>query len=147
MTEPIDYSSVAPPDDKPRENYTYIERRAEILQLLERAGHPRALSQSRLADEYGTSRQNIHNDLDVLADHVEETLGSRRELISEQVFHRAILGLLEQEDYRKAAQTVKDWNEWLDDRTDLQHLVDRIEAIEEEHYDNGSLGTDRFRYD
>jgi hypothetical protein len=139
----IDYSDIKIPDDKPREKYNHKERRAEILSLIERAGHPRALNQSRMAERYGCTPQNIHNDLDVLGDHVADNLGNRRELISEQVFHRAILGLLENEDYRDAARTVKDWNDWLDDRTDLQNLVDRIDALEDADDD---LGTDRFRY-
>ncbi|EMA44276.1 hypothetical protein [Halococcus saccharolyticus] len=143
MTDDIDYRTVEVPDVPPEE-YSYVERRAEVLDLLERAGHPRAVKQADLARRYGCTRQNIHNDLDVLAEHVADNLGDRRELISEHVFHRALNGLLDDEEWRKAAQTVKDWNEWLDDRTDLQHLIDRIEALEDG--DDGSLGTDRFRH-
>lgn len=39
------------PDGKPREDYSYVERRAEILRRIERAGHPNALNKSELARE------------------------------------------------------------------------------------------------
>lgn len=62
------------------------------------------------------SQQQISKDLDRLADHVDETLGERRALISESVYHRAIQGLIENEEWRKAAQTVSEWNEWVSPR-------------------------------
>ncbi|SFH05082.1 hypothetical protein SAMN04488063_0009 [Halopelagius inordinatus] len=131
MSNEIDYSSIDIPENEDPENYSWQARRAEILQLLERAGHPRMLNQADLARRYDTSRQNVHNDIDVLADYVAESLGRRRELITEHVFHRAIEGLLDEEEYRKAARTVKEYNEWLTEFQDLQELNERLETIEE----------------
>lgn len=129
MSADIDYSAIEVPEDEDPSEYSWQARRAEILQLLEQAGHPRLLNQSRLAERYGCTRQNIHNDFNKLADHVEENLGRRRELITEHVFHRAIEGLLEDGEYRAAAQTVKDWNEWMDDHQALKELEERIDKI------------------
>lgn len=133
MTSDIDYTAVDLPEEKPRTEYTYVERRAELLQRIQQAGHPRTLNQTEVADTYGVSQQQISQDLDRLAEHISANLGARRDLITEAVFHRAIAGLLEKEEYRKAAQTVKDWNDWLIEREDLRELDDRLAAIEETH--------------
>lgn len=126
-----DYDSLDVPT-KPPEDYHYTERRSEILQLIQQRGHPRAINQSQLAERYGVSQQQISKDLDRLGEYYTENLGERRDLVTEAVFHRSITGLLEEEEWRKAAQTLKDWNEWLRERKDLQELEERLAALEKE---------------
>lgn len=53
-TQP-DYLAVKLPA-KPRTEYSYAERRGEILQLVEQAGHPAVLNQAELADRYGVTQ-------------------------------------------------------------------------------------------
>lgn len=125
-----DYGAIELPA-KPPSEYTYVERRAELLQLIEQAGHPRALHQGQLGDRYGVSQQQISKDLDRLATHIDETLGNRRALITESVFHRSISALLDEGEYRKAAQTVKDWNQWLTEYNDLREFEERLARLEE----------------
>lgn len=137
MARDIDYASVDIPDDKPPEEYHYTSRRAEILKLLEEAGHPRRLNQSRLADRYDCTPSNIHNDLDVLAEYIDDNLGSRRIMVTETVFHRAMEGLLDREEYRKAAQTVKDWNEFIDEYRWMKDFEERLDRIEERQERDG----------
>lgn len=127
-TQP-DYESVEIPSKPPTE-YTWQQRRTELLQLIRQAGHPRALNQTELADRYGVTQQQISKDFDRLAEHTKNALGTRRALISDAVFNRSIEGLLEEGEYRKAAQTVKDWNEWVDEYRELQALEQRIEQHE-----------------
>jgi hypothetical protein len=126
-----DYKSVDLPS-KPATDYHYTERRAEILQLIQQRGHPRAISQSRLAERYGVSQQQISKDLDRLSEYYTETLGNNRDLVTEAVFHRSIQGLLDDEEWRKAAQTVKDWNDWIIERKDLAEIQERLEDLERE---------------
>lgn len=130
MTE-IDYRSVEIPENESPEDYHYTARRAEVLKMVEEAGHPRVLNQSRLADRYDCSPANINNDLDVLGDYVEESLGKRRYLTASAVFDKCIQELLEDGEWRKAAQTLKDREEWVTERKELQELADRLERIEE----------------
>lgn len=125
-----DYGSVDLPSKAPSE-YHYTERRAELLQLVQQAGHPRALNQSELAERYGVCQQQISKDLDRLGEYTTETLGERRDLVTEAVFHRAIDGLLEEGEWRKAAQTVKDWNDWLVERKDLDEIKERLAEVEQ----------------
>jgi hypothetical protein len=128
-TQGPDYESVELPS-KDRAEYSYVERRAELLQLIREAGHPRAINQTQLAERYDVSQQQISKDLDRLAEYASDTLGARRDLVTEVVFQRALRGLMDEGEYRKAARTVADWNEWLDNRTELQELEERIDALE-----------------
>ena len=48
----VNHEAVDIPDDKPPSEYHRTERRAEILQLIETAGHPGSISPTRLADRY-----------------------------------------------------------------------------------------------
>jgi hypothetical protein len=49
-----DYDAVEIPDSDavPREDWGPTERRAELLQRIHEAGHPRALNQTELGDEF-----------------------------------------------------------------------------------------------
>ena len=51
----VNHEAVDIPDDKPPSEYHRTERRAEILQLIETAGHPGSISPTRLADRYDVS--------------------------------------------------------------------------------------------
>lgn len=129
-TQP-DYSSIDVPTVPPAE-YSWQQRRAELLQLVCQRGHPRALNQTEMAERYDVSQQQISKDLDRIASHVDETLGARRALISEAVFQRAIQGLIEEEEWRDAARTVSEWNEWITEYKDMQEIKDRLARLEED---------------
>lgn len=129
MSRDIDYRSVEVPEQKDPENYTYAERRAEILDLIEKRGSPRLVNGSRLADRYGCTRQMIHKDLNRLAEWASETQGDREVLEGDALYWRCIQGLLEDDEYRKAAQTLSDYHDWIR-QNDLEDLLERIEALE-----------------
>lgn len=129
MSDTIDYRSVDVPADKSPEDYTYAERRADILREIERVGHPRLVNGAELGRRYGVTRQSIYNDYDELADYVSDHVGDRQNLITDAVFQRCLRGLLEDGDWRDAARTAKDWSEWVDGRS-LDELWDRMEDLE-----------------
>ena len=116
---------------KPPTEYSYVERRSELLQQIRDLGHPSLINQTQEAERYGVSQQQISKDLDRLAEYIDASLGDRRELVTEAVYHRAIQGLLEEGEYRKAARTVSDWNEWIDNHQNLAELEARLERLEE----------------
>lgn len=123
------YAAIEIPTKPPTE-YSYAERRAELLQQIQDLGHPSLINQTEEADRYGVSQQQISKDLDRIGEYVTETLGERRDLVTESVYHRSIQGLLEEGEYRKAAQTVTEWNEWLRERKDLEELRERFDRLE-----------------
>ena len=127
-----DYSNVELPA-KPPSEYSYVERRAELLQILEQVGHPRRVNQTELAERFGVSQQQISKDIDRIAAHVRDRVGDRdrRTLIVDSVMDRSVRGLLDDGEWRKAARTVREWDEWAREIHDLEELEARIEALED----------------
>jgi DNA-binding transcriptional ArsR family regulator len=114
----VDYSAVDLPDtaDKPRTEWHYTTRRAEILQLLREAGHPGELNQTELGERYGVSQQQISKDLKRLGESIRQSLDEdRRALAVDAVVQRSIRGLLDEGEWFKAAQLAMDWDRWVDD--------------------------------
>jgi len=128
MSNDIDYRSIEVPETKPATEYTYAERRAEILKLIEEAGHPRAINQTRLADRYGCAQSNISNDIDVLREYITTNIDETTvDAITETVFQKSIRELVEQGDYKDAVKAVESWNDWLMDRGKVEQEPDKHE--------------------
>jgi hypothetical protein len=130
---PTDYEAVSIPEDTPPEEYHWTERRAEILQKIEEKGHPSALSQGDLADRYGVSHGQISQDMDRLAEHVRDRLHDRgrRALVVDTVVQRCVQELMNDGQYRAAAKTTLEWEEFAASLTDLDELHARVEELEE----------------
>ena len=126
-----DYSAVDLPSRDPTE-YSYVERRAELLQRVKEAGEPSVLNQTELADTFGVSQQQISKDLDRLATHVHDQMidRDRRAFVVENVVRRSIRGLLDDEEYRKAAQTAMDYDDWIHDFHDAAEFERRLDELE-----------------
>ncbi|WP_089669390.1 hypothetical protein [Halobacterium jilantaiense] len=118
---------------KPPEEFTYQERRADLLSQIEDLGHPKLLNQSEQAERFGVSQTQIHKDLDRIAESSREHVADRdrRALTVESVVNRAVIGLLREEKYRKAARTVMEFDEWCQEFQELEELAARISALEE----------------
>ena len=145
MTDSIQDSAVVPDCDQPdyaavdlpskdRTEYSYVERRAELLQLIEEAGHPAGLNQTELAEQYGVSQQQISKDFDRLATHIRArfTDRDRRGFVVDRVVNRAIRGLLEEGAYRKAAKTAMEYDEWITEFHDLEKLHQKVRELEQQ---------------
>lgn len=135
-----DYAAITPASKPPTE-YSYTERRAEILQQIRDLGHPSAVNQTELAERYGVSQQQISKDLDRLAESVREhvTDPDRRTFTVDAVLQRSIQGLLANEEYRKAAQTALEYEEWVREHVEAERFRARLERVEE-HVDDGVPG-------
>jgi hypothetical protein len=125
----VNYEAVDIPDDKPPSEYHWTERRAEILQLIEKAGHPDSISPTRLADRYDVSKSQISQDKSRLQEFIVEQIDEPAvDAITSTVFQTAVQELMDNDEYRKAAKTVADWNDWLGDRGHVEREPDRLEA-------------------
>ena len=128
MTD-VDYGAVEIPDDEPPEEYHWTGRRAEIYQLIKKAGHPDSISPTRLADRYNVSKSQISQDKSRLQEFMVEQIDETQvDAITSTVFQTAIQELMDNDEYRKAVKTVADWNEWLGDRGHVEREPDRLEA-------------------
>lgn len=114
----VDYAAVDLPDTdaKPRTEWHYTQRRAELLQLIREAGHPGELNQTELAEKYDVSQQQISKDLGRIGESIRQSLDDdRRALHVDSVVQRSIRGLLDQGEFYKAAQLALEWDEWVDE--------------------------------
>ena len=114
MSDSIDYRGIPIPDDKRPPEYDWRERRAEILSLIEQAGHPGLLNQTQLADRYDTSQSNISKDFDRLREFYDDYLGQDFRMISEATYRKAVREFVDRGEYDKAVDAVESWNDWLD---------------------------------
>lgn len=123
-----DCRRVSIPADSPAE-YTFHERRAEILQLMARKGSPDLeQTQAELAARYGVSQQQISKDLERIRESVEHHFADNIELRAHFVFDRAVTELQEEGDHYKAAQLMEKWLGWLADFGHFDREPDRAEV-------------------
>lgn len=127
MSDSTDYGAVNVPDGKPREDYSYMERRAEILERIERAGHPNALNKSELAREYGVSHTSIGRDFDALAEYVAENLSRDYSFVMDRVLRGAVRNLVEEGEHYKAVKAAEKWYDWLADVGEVVRAPERRE--------------------
>lgn len=136
MTE--DYRAVEVPDAKDPAEYSYRERRAELLSLIEEAGSPRLLNYAAYGRRYDVSREQVRKDVQRLGSYLNEAADDDAATLEGEAFlWRCARELLEDEEYRKAAQTFLDLEEWRR-QSDLEDLLERIEALEQEERESES---------
>jgi hypothetical protein len=129
MTGQIDYESIELPDSRSYDEWTYAQRRAFVLFAIREVGHPNALNQRSIARQFDVDPSTIHNDLDVLSEYLNDTLGDRRVLTTDTVVQRSIRGLLDEEEYRKAAKTAMEWSEWVARERELSEMQEQLAAL------------------
>jgi predicted naringenin-chalcone synthase len=101
-------------DAIPCENWRADERRAELLQRIEGAGHPRELNQTELADEFGVSQQQISKDFKKIGADIRDSLDvDRRALTVNSTVQKSIKGLLKQNQFYKAGKLALEWDQWV----------------------------------
>ena len=129
MSNDPDYRAVNVPEDKPPSEFTYVERRAETLQLIEQAGHPRAINQSRLADRYDVSQGQISQDVDRLRSYIVANIDETTvDSITETVYQKSVQELMSNGEYKDAVKAVESWNDWLMDRGKVDKEPDKHEV-------------------
>lgn len=108
MTEDTDtrpnYRAINPPREKGREDYSYVERRAELYDLMEQAGHFRNLEKSTrdLGDRYDVSHTQIRKDIARIREWKADKLGDHAAADLELIKTRAVQDLLDRGDADKA---------------------------------------------
>jgi len=97
MSNEPNYRSLSPPEEKPRAEYSYVERRAELYDLVEQAGHYRNLERSQydLARRYGVAQSTIQKDLKRIREWKAKRLGNHAEAELETLKTRAVEQLLD----------------------------------------------------
>lgn len=104
MSDVPNYRSLSPPEDKSPSEYSWAERRSEIYDLIERAGHYRNLEQStrQLGDRFGVSHTQIRKDIQAINDWMAANLGGDAEAELETLKTKAVQDLIDRGDTDKA---------------------------------------------
>jgi hypothetical protein len=135
MTE--DYRAVKVPSGKDPKDYRYTERRAELLSLIEQVGSPRLLNYAAYGRRYGVSREQIRKDVERLGEYLNEATDEDSTTLEGEAFlWKCARSLLEDEEYRKAAQTFLDLEDWRR-QSELEDLIGRVEDLERESEPRG----------
>lgn len=131
VSEP-DYSAIPVPDEKEPEEYTYNERRADILKRIEEKGHPWDFNYSELGRKYDVSHTQIRKDFDRLKEWYQDKIGNDSMVASELAYRRIIQGHLDSGDFNKARKALDSWNSWLQDTGEQDKEPEKHE-IDAEH--------------
>lgn len=109
----IDYEGIKIPSDADPEDYTYGERRAEILALVKERGSPYAIKKVNLADRYGVSPATITKDFKRLADYVDGNIGKHAKITARAAMEKAVKELQDEGEWAAAFNVAMRWNQWL----------------------------------
>lgn len=121
------YKEVHIPSGKDPEEYTYHERRAELLQAAIEAGHPDMLNRTRFAERYDVSQPTITRDIQALQEEIHEDLSSDAEFVTATIYRRAIREKADRGDWMEAVSIAESWNEWLFNIGEQEKAPDKME--------------------
>lgn len=129
----MSYKDVVIQTGKPKNEYSVIERRAELLRAIIRGGHPHAVHQTQAAELYGVSQSQICQDIKAIKKEIVKELGSDAELLMEIVFKHAIDDAIKKGNSYTAAKAAKMWADWLFDMGAKTKASDKLELQGEVH--------------
>lgn len=116
------------PDEVPHEEWTYAQRRAYIYaEWLDRGTH-QLINKSQVARMFDVTRDTIYNDMDHVAQFVDENMGRHHGAESTATFKAAVRELLNEGEYKDAAQVQNMLSDWLERRGAIDKEPDRAEV-------------------
>lgn len=122
------YYELEVPENKDPRDYSYHERRAELLRFAIDAGHPDRISPTKMGERYDVDKSTITRDMQRIADEIHENLTSDAEMVTSIVYRKAIRELMGNDDYLDAVEVVESWNNWLFDMGKQQKTPDEIDV-------------------
>jgi hypothetical protein len=127
-SEQPDYEQLELPDHEQYGEWHWSHRRAYIFDELRRVGHHRLLNKTELASQFGVTRTQIYHDLDAIAEYIDENMDDRHEAEAVQVFQAAVKELLNEGEWKKAADVQAQFSEWLERRGQLDKEPEQHEV-------------------
>lgn len=130
-----DYAATEIPTDKPRSDYTYVERRADLYQQILDLGHPDHINQTEVAQMYGVDQSTVSRDLDRIAEYVREARVDdldRRVLDVQASVSRAIRELQATDDVDdtvRAAELAMEYDDWCWDSVRSHEIEQQLEDL------------------
>jgi len=127
------YREINPPPDKNPEDYTPAERRAELFDAIERAGHYRNLQRSyrQLGEQYGVSKQQIRKDIVRVLEWKEKHLSPHAKVELETLKTKAVQELIDRGELEKAYRIMSEHYENLQEMGEEPKAADQVELTGE----------------
>ena len=136
------YKDVHIPDNKDPDEYSYQQRRAEILRFIIEAGHPDHLSRTQFAERYDVNPSTITRDIQTLEKTIRDELGTDAEFVSKTIYEKALRELTKEDEWMKAVEVVESYNDWLFDMGVKERASTSVDA--EITVDNSEYETDDY---
>lgn len=124
------YKETVVPDNKAPEDYTYNERRAELLQFIIEAGHPDRISRKKMGQRYDCDPTTITNDVQVLGEQIGE-LNEDAEMVMSALFRKALKEMAAQDRWKDAVEIGMDYQDWLFDTGKQAKEPDRLDITQD----------------
>lgn len=121
------YKDIDIPSGKDPAEYTYHERRSELLRFIIEAGHPDMISRKKFAERYDVNPSTITRDIQALRDEIHDDLSKDAEMISSVIYRKAIREKADQGNWMEAAELLESWNEWLFNTGQQEKAPERME--------------------
>lgn len=121
------YKNVDIPTGKDPEEYTYHERRAELLQAAIEAGHPDMLNRTRFSERYDVAVSTVTRDIQALQEEIHDDLSSDAEFITATIYRRAIREKADRGDWMDAKELLESWNDWLFNVGQQEKAPDKVD--------------------
>lgn len=132
MSNKINYFSIEVPEDTDPKDYTWRERRAEMLEKVFEEGHPRFLSQNDLAERYDVTQSQISQDFTEMNESVKQYMDRRADLKFLTVYDTVIEELRDDDDKAELRRWLKDFKEFLMERGKMEKEPDKHEIEKSE---------------
>jgi len=120
------------PSEKEKEDYTYNERRATILnRLKERVDPSKMPTYESMGEEFGVSKTTIKKDMDKVKCYIRDNLDSDVKVRMKLLLDKAIQQYEENGEYKKAFDCMKEYAEWLFDEGSLEKTPEKRQVQQE----------------
>lgn len=131
MTNDPDYRAIQPDPTKPKTDYNWAERRADLYKMIQKVGHYQALyaraSTRELGARYGVSHTTIRRDISAINEWQAENLGDHAEHELETLKNAAIESYIADENHEKAYYLMKNHYELLMEAGLKEKAADELE--------------------
>jgi len=124
----MEYRHVIIPENKDPKEFSYKERRHELLKAIIEAGHPDFVSRTQAAKRYGVTHSQISQDITAIRKGINEEYKTDADLIIASVFQKSMKELMKKGKHKEAAQVASDWGKWLFDRKVIEKAPDQIDV-------------------
>lgn len=125
-----DYNNIKVPDDKDPTDYTYAERRAEILENVLELGDPTQLSRTKAAERYDVSIGQISQDMDRLGDYLSDRISkSKLTMRVQTAFNKIYEHYMSEGKYSRAWQVIRDWGRFLMEVGEVDKEPDKLDIV------------------